>query len=134
MKNSVRGWAIVLFDRTEMAMKYLLLIYTDAQQLATLLPNERRLVMEAGRSSDEWLQQSGRLLAGAPLQAATTATKVYRQQGELSVTAGPLHASTLQLSAFYFITARDLNEAIQVAARLPQAQGGSIEVWPVATG
>ena len=114
-------------------MKYLLLIYTDAQQLATLLPNERSRITEAGRSNDEWLRASGRLLDGAQLQAATTATKVYRRQGELNVTAGPLHASTLQLSAFYFITARDLNEAIQVAAQLPQARGGSIEVWPVAT-
>lgn len=112
-------------------MKYLLLIYTDGQQLAALSPNERRLVTESARSNDDWLQRSGRLLAGAPLQAATAVAKVYRQQGELIVMAGPLHEHTLQLSAFHFINARDLNDAIQVAAQLPQAHGGSVEVWPV---
>jgi len=133
MKNPLRGSVCCVFCQLEMAMKYLLLIYTDVQPLAALSPRERRLVTEAGRSNDEWLRTSGRLLAGAPLQAATAVTRVYTQQGELIVMAGPLLERALQPSAFYFIEARDLNDAIQMAAQLPQAHGGPLEVWPVAT-
>lgn len=122
----------MLFKQPGMGMKYLLLIYTDAQQLAALLPNERSLMIEAGRSNDEWLQKSGRLLAGAHLQAGSAVTTVCVQQTEITLAAGPLLESTQQLSAFYLIDARDLNEAIQVATQIAQVGHGAIEVRPIA--
>lgn len=114
-------------------MKYLLLLYTDAQQFAARLPNERSLVAEAERSNAEWLRASGRLLSGAQLQAGTAVTTVCVQPAEITVAAGPLLETAQQLRAFYLIEARDLNEAIQVATQLAPACRGAIEVWPVAT-
>lgn len=123
----------MLFDRTEMAMKYLLLIYTDGQQLAALSPHEWNLVTAAVQSNDEWLRASGRLLAGAPLQASSAVTTICVQQTETTLAAGPLMEITRQLSAFYLIDVRDLNEAIQVATQLVQVYCDAVEVRPVAT-
>ncbi len=120
------------FDQPEMDMKYLLLIYTDAQQLAALSPSDRSLVAEAGRSNEEWLRASGRLLAGAQLQAGSAVTTVCVQQTAITLAAGPLQETERQLSAFYLIAVRDLNEAIQVATQLGQASYSVIEVRPLA--
>lgn len=112
-------------------MKYLLLVYEDEQWLTGLLPDERTLLAEASRASDDWLRTSGRLLAGAPLPAAHTVATVCVQDAQITLAAGPLAEATMQLCAFYFIDAQDLNDAIQVAAQLPQAQRGLIEVRPI---
>ena len=76
------------------------------------------------------LRDSGHLLGGTPLHPTSTATTVRVRNGQLSVTDGPFAETKEALSGFYLIEARDLNEAIQIASKIPPAQFGSIEVRP----
>lgn len=110
-------------------MKYLLLLYQDEQPLANLLPGARIVASQAG---DDLLHTRGQLLAGAPLQAAGAVATVCVQHEQIRLTAGPSTAVAGQLSAFYFIDVRDLNDAIHVAAQTPEARNGWVEVWPIA--
>jgi len=71
------------------------------------------------------------LVAAEALQPVDTATTVRIRNGKLSVTDGPFTETKEQLAGFYLIDARDLNEAIQVAAKIPPAREGSVEVRPV---
>ena len=75
--------------------------------------------------------QSGVLLAAEALQPVDTATTVRVRNGKLSVTDGPFAETKEQLAGFYLIDARDLNDAIQVAAKIPPAREGSVEVRPI---
>ena len=111
-------------------MQYVLLAYADEQQVA-MPSSEREALGEACRANDEALRKSGRLLAVEVLQSRCTATTIRFQRGQLSITVGPLAATREQLIGIFTITARDLNEAIQVAATMPQARGGPIEVRPL---
>jgi len=77
------------------------------------------------------LRQSGMLLAAEPLYPVETATTVRVRNGKMTVTDGPFAETKEQLAGFYLIDARDLNEAIQVASKIPPAREGSIEVRPV---
>ena len=77
------------------------------------------------------LRRSGVLVAAEALQPVDTATTVRVRNGTLSVTDGPFTETKEQLAGFYLIDARDLNDAIQVAAKIPPAREGSIEVRPV---
>jgi hypothetical protein len=79
------------------------------------------------------LQHSGHLVSGEPLHPVHTATTVRMRNGQLSVTDGPFAETKEALAGFYMIEAKDLNEAIQVAAKIPPAKYGSIEVRPVRT-
>jgi len=112
-------------------MKYILLAYGDQQQLAAMSSSERAALGNACMANDEALRASGHLLAAEGIQSSRSATTIRVQHGNLSVTVGPLAAISEQLLGIFTITARDLNEAIQVAARMPQARGGPIEVWPI---
>jgi hypothetical protein len=76
------------------------------------------------------LRASGHLLGGTPLHPTHTATTVRVRNGQVSVTDGPFAETKEQLAGFYLIEARDLNEAIQIASKIPPAQFGSIEVRP----
>ena len=111
-------------------MQYVLLAYEDEQQ-AALSSSEREAFRNACQANDEALRISGHLLAAEALQNSCTATTVRLQHGQLSVTVGALAATREQLIGIFTITARDLNEAIQVAASMPQARGGPIEVRPI---
>ena len=73
----------------------------------------------------------GSLIAAEALQPVETATTVRVRQGRLSITDGPFAETKEQLAGFYLIEARDLNDAIQMAAKIPPAREGSIEVRPV---
>ena len=112
-------------------MKYVLLAYGDEKQLAAMSLSERDAFEDACRSNVELLRQRGRLLAEEGLQSGHTATTVRVWNGQVSVTAGPFTEANDQLMRLFFIDARDLNEAIQVAAQMPQAHGGPIEVRPM---
>ena len=79
----------------------------------------------------EEIRKSGYCLASEALQSVQTATTVRMRNGKLSVTDGPFAETKEQLAGFYMIEARDLNEAIQIAARIPPARVGSIEVRPI---
>jgi hypothetical protein len=112
-------------------MKYLFLAYHDETLFASLPADEREALDEACLANDEALRMSGHLLAVEGLQGSDMATTVRVQNGNLLLDAGPLVATNAHLSELFFIEARDLNEAIQIAARMPQARGGPIEVRPV---
>jgi hypothetical protein len=77
------------------------------------------------------LQNAGVLIAAEALQPVKTAATVRIRNGRLSVTDGPFAETKEQLAGFYLVEARDLNEAIQLAAKIPPAGEGSIEVRPV---
>ena len=76
-------------------------------------------------------QESGVLVAAEALQPVATATTVRVRNGKASITDGPFAETKEQLAGFYLLEARDLNEAIQMASRIPPAREGSIEVRPV---
>jgi hypothetical protein len=80
---------------------------------------------------DERIRSSGHCLASEALQPVATATTVRVRNGKVSVTDGPFAETKEVLAGFYLIEARDLNEAIQVASRIPPAAVGAIEVRPV---
>ncbi len=105
-------------------MKYLCLVYLDKDKWSAV-PDR-----ECANCGDS-LRQSGFLLAAEPLHPVETATTVRVRNGKLSITDGPFAETKEQLAGFYLIEARDLNDAIQVAARIPPAREGSIEVRPV---
>ena len=77
------------------------------------------------------IKKSGQYLAGEALQPVATATTVRIRNGKISTTDGPFAETKEQFGGFYMINAKDLNEAIQVAAKIPSAKLGSIEIRPV---
>ncbi|MGH8279868.1 MAG: YciI family protein [Gammaproteobacteria bacterium] len=105
-------------------MKYLCLVYLDENRLPEL-PDEECVAFDAGLRAD------GRCLASEALQSVSTATTVRVRNGQVAITDGPFAETKEQLAGFYMIEARDLNEAIQIAARVPPARVGSIEVRPI---
>src|SRR5438552_4897263 len=109
---------------SERTMKYLCLVYLDEQKLDAVPDSE---CMAFGES----LREGGRSIAAEALQSVNTATTVRVRNGKTSVTDGPFAETKEQLAGFYLIDARDLNEAIQMAAKIPPAREGSIEVRPV---
>jgi len=108
--------------------KYLFLAYRDEEQWQALSSSERDTFMSACQVSEQELQQSGHLFA---LQTNNTALTVRFQNGQVSLT-DSLYGETDQAKVqLFFIKARDLNEAIQLAAKMPQARRGFIEVRSV---
>ena len=105
-------------------MKYLCLVYLEEQKLHAVPDRECQ-------ACGEGFRESGVLVAAQALQPIDTATTVRVRNGKLSVTDGPFAETKEQLAGFYLIEARDLNDAIQMAARIPPAREGSIEVRPI---
>ncbi len=105
-------------------MKYLCLVYLEPDKFNAVPDKE---CFECG----EGLRRSGTLLAAEPLHPVGTASTVRIRNGQMIVTDGPFAETKEHLAGFYLIDARDLNDAIQVAAKIPPAREGSIEVRPV---
>src|SRR5512142_3091529 len=105
-------------------MKYLCLVYLEEAKLHAVPDTECA-------ACGEGLRQTGRLIAAEALEPVDTAATVRIRGGRLSVTDGPFAETREQLAGFYLIEARDLNEAIQVASKIPPAREGSVEVRPV---
>ena len=105
-------------------MKYLCLVYLDEKRLDEL-PDEDCVAY------DTEIRKSGYCLASEALQSVQTATTVRIRGGKLSITDGPFAETKEQLAGFYMIEARDLNEAIQIASKIPPARVGSVEVRPI---
>jgi hypothetical protein len=105
-------------------MKYLCLVYLDEKRLEEV-PDAECVALDAGLRAD------GRCLASEALQSVNTATTVRVRNGQVAVTDGPFAETKEQLAGFYMVEARDLNEAIQIASRIPPARIGSIEVRPI---
>lgn len=105
-------------------MKYLCLVYLDRDNWSAV--DDR----ECAACGNE-LRDRGMLLAAEPLHPVETATTVRIRNGHVTVTDGPFAETKEQLAGFYLVEARDLNDAIQVASKIPPARAGSIEVRPV---
>lgn len=112
-------------------MKYLCLVYTEEKALAAMSKREFESFSDEHVVVDEDLKKSGHSIMAEALQPAHTATMVRVRSGKLSTTDGPFTETKEQLTGFYLVEARDLNEAIQIAGRIPAARIGSIEVRPV---
>ena len=112
-------------------MKYLCLIYEDESIWATMpKADSDRMMADYGALTGD-LRTSGKLVAGEALQPTTTATTVRVRSGKTLTTDGPFAETKEQLGGFYLVDAKDLNDAIQIAARIPSAKTGSIEVRPI---
>ncbi len=112
-------------------MRYMFLIYLDDDRFAPLSEQERQRFGDMMLDYDEELQASGHYVVSHRLQKPTEAVTVRKWAGALTTTDGPFIESKEYLSGFFVIEARDLNEAIDVAARMPLASMGWIEVRPV---
>ena len=112
-------------------MKYLLMCCHEEKKWDSMSKSECDAVMEETMAYVEALKKSGQLLAVEQLDPIKTAISVRVRSGKLSVTDGPYAETKEQLGGFFLINARDLNEAIQVAGRIPSARFGSIEIRPI---
>jgi hypothetical protein len=112
-------------------MKYLLTIYADESRWANASPEDVQQVMAAYGAFGEAAQQAGVLVGGEGLQPSSTATTVRVRDNETISTDGPFAETREQLGGYYLLDCRDLDDAIGWAARIPDANGGTIEVRPV---
>jgi hypothetical protein len=116
----------------EVAVQYLCLIYSDETQWPRLSKPEHDRVLGEYLAYTEDVRHSGHLRGGNPLEPTSAATTVRVRNGKVSTTDGPFAETKEQLGGYYLLEARDLNEAIQLAARIPGARYGCIEVRPIA--
>jgi hypothetical protein len=112
-------------------MRYLCLIYENEKQWESLPPAESEAIMNEYFSFTEEIRKNGKMVAAEALQPTATATTVRVRNGKVSSTDGPFVETKEQLGGFYLIEAKDLNEAIQIASRIPSARFGGVEVRPV---
>ncbi|MDP9371700.1 MAG: YciI family protein, partial [Chloroflexota bacterium] len=110
---------------------YLCLVYHEEATIDALPASEYDAIMDEVLAYREELQRSGHYLASSPLQPVRAATTVRVRGGSVSITDGPFAETKEQLGGFYLIEARDLNEAIRLASKMPPARVGSIEVRPI---
>jgi hypothetical protein len=115
-------------DHLENAMKYLLLIYTDEDSYAD---GERQECYEESTQLTHDLHARGQYISANPLQPVATATSVRVRDGKRLVTDGPFAETREQLGGYFLVDAKDLNEAIAIAGRIPGARKGTVEVRPV---
>jgi hypothetical protein len=112
-------------------MRYLALVYYQEALIEAMSQAEWDALNRECIACGAGLRSSGHMIGGEALQPTSTATTVRVRNGEVSTTDGPFAETREQLAGFYLLEARDLNEAIQAAARIPPARLGSIEVRPV---
>ncbi len=109
-------------------MQYMLLIYLAEQALSEI---QRAGCYEESTRFAHELAESGKYIAAAPLHPTTTATSVRTRDGKRMITDGPFAETREQLGGFFIVDARDLDEAIDIAARIPAGRWGTVEVRPV---
>jgi hypothetical protein len=112
-------------------MKYLCLVYHEEAKLNALPGSEYDALVTESLALVEELRTSGHHIAADALQAVDAATTLRVRKGKVSMTDGPFAETKEQLGGFFLVEARDLNEAIRIASRIPGARIGSIEVRPV---
>jgi hypothetical protein len=112
-------------------MKYLCLVYHEESKLDALPESESDALAGETSAYRQELQRNGHYLAADALHSVRTATTIRVRHGQVSITDGPFAETREQLGGFYLIDARDLNDAIRVAAKLPPARLGCIEVRPI---
>src|SRR5436309_1254860 len=108
-------------------MQYLMLIYADETALATMTPENRRSVMSAYQRFTTEVQDKKLYLGGNPLQPTTNATTVRLRDGKTLTTDGPFAETKEQLGGYYLLDCKNLDEAIECAAKIPSAAYGSVE-------
>lgn len=109
-------------------MKYLLLIYIDENVLSD---TEREHCYRESAQLAQELHSKGQFVATAPLHPVATATSIRVRDGKPLVTDGPFAETREQLGGFFLVNAQDLDEAIAIAARIPGARVGTVEIRPV---
>jgi hypothetical protein len=114
-------------------MQYLLLIYDSEKTWNDLSDAQRNQLFVEYGTFTEAIQKSGHHKAGEALQPISTATTVRVRDGKIAITDGPFAETREQLGGFYLVEAKDLDEATQIAARIPSAKLGSIEIRPIMT-
>ncbi|WFU83360.1 YciI family protein [Bradyrhizobium sp. CIAT3101] len=112
-------------------MQYLLLIYRNEAQQGQMAPADYQKLLAEYSAYTQSIVQSGHFKAGDGLQPTKTATTVRVRDGKTLATDGPFAETREQLGGYYLVEARDLDAAIALAARIPGAREGSIEVRPV---
>ncbi|HEV2357175.1 MAG TPA: YciI family protein [bacterium] len=112
-------------------MKYICLLYNEDAKLDAMSEAEWDALTGETAACNEELRRRGHLIAAQVLERARAATTVRVRNGRLFATEGPAAGAPEQLRGFVLIDARDLNEAIQVASKMPGARVGSIEVRPI---
>jgi hypothetical protein len=112
-------------------MKYLCLVYGEEKALDALSKGDMDVLVDESLAYDDVLRKSGHYLVSEALEHVEAARTVRVRNREMLVTDGPFAETKEQLLGFILIDASDLNEAVQVAARIPLATTGSIEVRPV---
>jgi hypothetical protein len=112
-------------------MQYLMMIYANEQEIGALTP------AAAGALTNEYMEftksivQAGQLKAGDRLRPTSTASTVRVRNGKAVITDGPFAETREQLGGYYLVEAKNLDEALAIAARIPGAKHGSIEVRPI---
>ena len=112
-------------------MEYMLLIYHSEAESKKMSAAHHREIFQEYQTFTQDLTKSGKNKGGAPLEQSTTATTVRVRTGKTVVTDGPFAETKEQLGGYYIVEAKDLDEAISIAARIPGAKHGSIEVRPI---
>ena len=112
-------------------MQYLCLVYFEESAFDGMSDADQKALTRDSLAYDEELRKQGHFLGANALQPVTAATTLRVRNGKLSTTDGPFAETKEHLGGYILIEARDLNEAIQVAAKIPMAKVGSIEVRPI---
>jgi hypothetical protein len=112
-------------------VKYLCLVYHEEAKIDGLPESEYDAIVNEVLDYREDLRQGGHYITSSPLQSVQAATTIRVRNGAMSITDGPFAETKEQLGGFYLIEARDLNEAIRLASRMPPARIGCIEVRPL---
>ena len=112
-------------------MQYLLLIYRNEAELGRMTADDRKKMTAEYGTFTQSIIQSGHFKAGDGLQPTTTATSVRVRDGKTMTTDGPFAETREQLGGYYLVEAKDLDTALGLAARIPGAKTGTIEVRPV---
>jgi|ERR1051326_4127345 hypothetical protein len=112
-------------------MQYLLLIYHEEGLWEAISEAEKQAIYGNYRALRQELENAGKFKGGSQLQPTPTATVVRVRDGKKSITDGPFAETKEQLGGYFLVEARDLDEALAIAARIPSAATGSIEVRPL---
>lgn len=112
-------------------MKYLCLVFYDENIINNMTSSEWKSLNHECVACGEGLRESGKMIGGNALHPTSTATSLRIRDGKPLITDGPFAETKEQLAGYYMLDARDLNEAIQLASKIPPARFGTIEIRPI---